>query len=196
MCSAQPKPHAGGTTSSRPVASSAGRAVERQIDQSESRLASVIDDLKREDARMRDLVAAKDLVEFSVVEPTHFCAAQSTLSALDRIFTSLPGWVLTQLDGVVTDEVLPAVAVVAGGATTVPLLRLTAPKALLTEANGGAIEDGDTALETVDDDGVGPPTNAAWPLVKGDDDPLTRDVAPAKEKLHISRGSKIFFVSQ
>ena len=92
--------------------------------------------------------------------------------------------------GVVTEEVLPAVAVVAGGATTVPLLRLTAPKALLTEANGGAIEDGDTALETVDDDGVGPPTNAAWPLVKGDEDPLTRDVAPAKEKLHISRGSK------
>ena len=92
--------------------------------------------------------------------------------------------------GVVTDEVLPAVAVVAGGATTVPLLRLTAPKALLTEANGGAIEDGDTALETVDDDGVGPPTNAAWPLVKGDDDPLARVVAPAKEKLHISRGSK------
>ena len=94
--------------------------------------------------------------------------------------------------GVVTDEVLPAVAVVAGGATTVPLLRLTAPKALLTEANGGAIEDGDTALETVDDDGVGPPTNAAWPLVKGDEDPLTRFVAPAKEKLHISRGSKKF----
>ena len=92
--------------------------------------------------------------------------------------------------GVVTEEVLPAVAVVAGGATTVPLLRLTAPKALLTEANGGAIEDGDTALETVDDDGVGPPTNAAWPLVKGDEDPLTRDVAPAKEKLYISRGSK------
>ena len=92
--------------------------------------------------------------------------------------------------GVVTEEVLPAVAVVAGGATTVPLLRLTAPKALLTEANGGAIEDGDTALETVDDDGVGPPTNAAWPLVKGDEDPLTRFVAPAKEKLHISRGSK------
>ena len=90
--------------------------------------------------------------------------------------------------GVVTEEVLPAVAVVAGGATTVPLLRLTAPKALLTEANGGAIEDGDTALETVDDDGVGPPTNAAWPLVKGDEDPLTRDVAPAKEKLHTSRG--------
>ena len=96
--------------------------------------------------------------------------------------------------GVVTEEVLPAVAVVAGGATTVPLLRLTAPKALLTEANGGAIEDGDTALETVDDDGVGPPTNAAWPLVKGDEDPLTRDVAPAKEKLHISRGSKKKFV--
>ena len=84
--------------------------------------------------------------------------------------------------GVVTEAVLPAMAVVAGGATTVPLLRLTAPKALLTEANGEAIEDGDvTALDTVDDD-------AAWPLVKGDDDPLTRGVAPAKEKLHIRKG--------
>ena len=84
--------------------------------------------------------------------------------------------------GVVTEAVLPAMAVVAGGATTVPLLRLTAPKALLTEPNGEAIEDGDvTALDTVDDD-------AAWPLVKGDDDPLTRGVAPAKEKLHIRKG--------
>ena len=49
--------------------------------------------------------------------------------------------------GVVTDEVAFAVAVVAGGATTLPLLKLTAPKAVLTEATGEAVEDGDvTAL--------------------------------------------------
>ena len=52
---------------------------------------------------------------------------------------------------VTTEEVFPEVAVVLGGATTVPLLKLTAPKALLTDANGDEVEGDVTALDTVDE---------------------------------------------
>ena len=52
---------------------------------------------------------------------------------------------------VTTEEVFPEVAVVLGGATTLPLLKLTAPKALLTDANGDEVEGDVTALDTVDE---------------------------------------------
>ena len=72
--------------------------------------------------------------------------------------------------GVVTETVALAVAVVAGGATTLPLLKLTAPKAVLTEANGDEVEDGVvTAVVEV----------VAWPFVRGVA-PFTRGVAPEK----------------
>eukprot|EP00959_Pyramimonas_sp_CCMP1952_P155142 3246119-Pyramimonas_sp.AAC.1 len=40
---------------------------------------------------------ARDFVEFELSEPTRYCQPQKSISHMDRIFCSLPGWSPTRL---------------------------------------------------------------------------------------------------
>ncbi|CAK0871117.1 unnamed protein product [Prorocentrum cordatum] len=62
------------------------------------------------EASERDSILAKcfqSLVESSVVEPAHYCAATDMFAAVDRTVTSLPGWALTQLAATAQATLVP-----------------------------------------------------------------------------------------
>ena len=54
---------------------------------------------RRHTALANQWPALRRLTEIRVPEPTHFCKQTNSLSVLDRVFVSLPGWAFTRVSG-------------------------------------------------------------------------------------------------